>query len=308
MDISEDLRPLIFLIFKKLDIEIESSLRIAGKSDLTIRDYYEKFYKLKFISRLNQRKAGKFNYHADLLDFFGGTAAQLKLELHDSEYMHGRYIILTRNEINKLPSTVLTALIAYPRGHKKPTLLNAFSETDLNRLIGDKLDVSKNRLIQLMKDAITKCGSGITYDIYGITPSGYNYRQFDLQHLEPISQLSTDSDLEIIAKELLKEAFENNRLVVIGDEFGHFIYGFTKQGFLTPKQLWSSDGYGIYAYNKVFSSVFYSGSNGYLDLQLLKAQLNKWWVRTWSQVKSYFPVEIWCDFWFYGDLFKPHFK
>jgi len=83
-----------------------------------------------------------------------------------------------------------------------------------------------------MKDAITTCGTNIKYDIYQSTSSGYqrktgiNY----LPHLIDIPKDSTDSDLEVIAKYLLKEAFENNRLVIIGDKFGHFIYGFTKQG------------------------------------------------------------------------------
>jgi len=67
-------------------------------------------------------------------------------------------------------------------------------------------------------------------------------------------------------------------------------------------------GAGIYKYNKIYSNIFYSGPDGYLDLQLLKVQLDKWWDLTWGQVKSYFPVEIWYDFWYCGDLFRPYFK
>lgn len=169
------------------------------------------------------------------------------------------------------------------------------------------MDVSKNRLIQLMKDAIAKCESDISYTIYHFSPSGYQ-RERPSQLLVPIPQLSTDSQLEVIAKHLLKEAFENNRLVVIGEVDGHFIYGFTKQGFSTLRQMFSVAQAGIYEFNKIYSNVFYPGPDTELDLQLLKVQLNKWWAHTWGQVKSYFPVEVWYDFWYYGGLFRPYFK
>lgn len=289
-----------------MDKEIESRLISV---DSTTINYYKRYYKEQFIDGLNSAR-GKYDYQRFILQFCETQTSSTDLILYfksSHQSLSNLAVVLTRSEINNLPSTVLTSLAILPKDNKL-SLLNSFTKQELNRLIGDKLDISKDRYKSLLEDALTSCGTKITYNVYQSKPVGYSStygeHRFDL----PSGDILPGSDLDQIAKELLKEVFENNRLVIIGDKNGHFIYGLTRQGFLTPRQLFSVAHAGIYKHNKIYSNVFYSDPDGYLDLQLLTVQLKKWWAHTWDQVKSYFPVEIWYDFYYYGGLFRPYFK
>lgn len=305
-------------VFNKIDkkVDVLTNKRRDGNSF-----YYKEREKLSFLNAFLTIPTGtRWEILSKIKNWLMSdkNSVDLLLSTTDMKLKDSKGVLVSKFEItlykddkklnDPLLLPALTFISQLPVSYKKRHLLDKFTKQDLKLLIGDSMEKSENLLYNKLKELLDSSQMNypkIHYRIYDRNPTGYIHIP---QAEGGFGEINDIKQLDSMVEQFLIEAFASDRLVLIGDPNENFVYGFNKEGFKRPQDLFSG---AAGQDERIYASYFTSSVSFYLQQGLniddVTRDLNKEWLKYWSDNTAINSQgDIWFNFWLYNKLFYKY--